>query len=199
MRSLNALGIEPRVDIFDELATAYDEDSRFYHTHEHIDVCLTEFNNHRHLAQNPAELEIALWFHDAIYDTHRNDNEERSAHWVAEYLGSEGAAPEAIARICAAILATKTHATASDDIALLIDIDLGILGAPEPIFEAYDRAIRQEYAWVSRDRYRRERSRILQSFLDRGCIFKTKEIQKDLEGKARANLSRKVRELKGCS
>lgn len=194
-RSLNALGIDPRVDLFDDLAAAYDEDTRHYHTREHIDACLTQFKSYRRLARNPAEIEIALWFHDAAYDTYRDDNEERSARWAKEYLTAEGAAPEAIARIQAAILATKTHAVASGDLALLIDIDLSILGAPEPIFEAYDSAIRQEYAWVSESRYCRERVRVLQSFLDRDYIFQTNAIRSDLEARARTNLLQKIHKL----
>ena len=195
LRSLNALGIDPRVDIFDDLAAAYDADTRYYHTREHIESCLSLFDSYRNFAQNPAEVEIALWFHDAVYDTHRNDSEERSARWAAEYLTSEGIVPEVAKRIQAAILATTTHVASSGDIALLLDLDLSILGAPEPIFEAYDSAIRKEYAWVPRDRYRTERSRILQSFFDRDFIFKTHAIRASLETPARENLSRKLCDL----
>lgn len=72
-RSLAALEIEPHVDIFTALAAAYDEGTRYYHTRAHIDACLSQLDVYRDLARNPAEIEIALWFHDAIYDTHRHD------------------------------------------------------------------------------------------------------------------------------
>jgi len=50
--------------------------------------------------------------------------------------------------------ATKHHTVAEDlDTRLLIDIDLAILGQAAPLFDAYERHIRQEYAWMPHDAF----------------------------------------------
>ena len=65
--------------VFTRLTARYRETHRAYHTLDHVAACLAEFDAVRALAHNAAAVEIAIWFHDAIYDPHRSDNEEQSA------------------------------------------------------------------------------------------------------------------------
>ena len=82
-RLLTALGIVAgESECFDALLAAYSEKHRHYHTIKHIDHCLRELDGAKSLAHDPAEVELALWFHDAIYDPHSSKNEERSADWA---------------------------------------------------------------------------------------------------------------------
>ena len=85
-RLLAALGIGAEDECFEALLTAYSEKHRHYHTTRHIDHCLSELDSASSLARDPAEVEIALWFHDAIYDPHSSKNEERSADWACQLL-----------------------------------------------------------------------------------------------------------------
>ncbi len=195
-QSLRGLGIEPYKDIFDDLAKAYGDDKRHYHTGNHIAELLAQFVNYRDISTRPHEIEVAIWFHDTVYDTHKNDNEEQSARWAEEYLSSEGADPETIDRISNMIRATKSHEPDSTDSALLVDMDLSILGAPIQAFEAYDKAIRREYTWVPEDLYKIERAKVLQSFLNRDVIYRTNAIRDRLEVQAHANLARKIDEMR---
>ena len=64
---------------YERLRNAYTEPQRYYHTQQHIAECLREFDQARHFARQPAAAELALWFHDAVYDPSRGDNEEQSA------------------------------------------------------------------------------------------------------------------------
>lgn len=194
-RSLAGLGITPGEEIFKQLREAYTEAGRYYHTEKHVSECLAHFQTFRHLANRPAEIEVALWFHDAIYDTRRTDNEAKSAEWAQAYLALEGADAEALARIVAMINDTKNHHARHGDTALMVDVDLGILGASRNAFEVYDKAIRMEYEWVPEEQYRNRRVQVLKAFLDRESIYKTSEFRHHYEGQARENLARKIREL----
>src|SRR5262245_35431616 len=111
------------------LKEAYSESWRAYHNLTHIGHCLSEFANAKSLAQSAEAIEAAIWFHDLVYDTHAKDNEERSAEFGREVL-TEGGLPEAFARkVTSLILATKhNHAPTAHDEALMVDIDLSILG-----------------------------------------------------------------------
>ena len=80
------LGIAPHADIYARLAATYREPHRHYHTAAHISACLDELDGARELASFPFEVEAALWFHDAVYDTRASDNEERSAQWAAAFF-----------------------------------------------------------------------------------------------------------------
>lgn len=195
-RALAALGMEPSADIFAQLRAAYTEPGRHYHTDIHIAECLAHFEEMRATAHHRAEIEIALWFHDAIYDTRRDDSEERSAEWAASFLTSNNVDEACIARITGLIMATKTHEARDMDAEIMLDIDLGILGAGEDAFEAYDAAIRLEYHWVPTAQYRAGRARVLSGFLERTAIYKTQEFHSRYEQQARANLARKIKELR---
>ena len=136
---------------------------------------------------------MALWFHDAIYDTSRRDNEERSAQWARKSALSAGLSPERAERIAGLVLATKHDAVPlGSDAGLLVDIDLAILGSETARFEAYEMQIREEYAWVRESVYRQARRQILEGFLNREWIYSTAFFRAEHEARARENLSRSV-------
>ncbi len=194
-KSLAELGVRDAGNIFSQLAAAYGENTRFYHTDKHVSECLKHFLAYRELAENPAEVEVAIWFHDAIYDTTKSDNEKQSADWAMHYLTDASVNPGAVERIVEMIIATKTHQSQTADSALMVDIDLGILGATTDAFEAYDAAIRKEFHWVPTVQYCMGRAQVLSSFLEREAIYQTPAMRDLYEKQARENLSRKIKEL----
>jgi predicted metal-dependent HD superfamily phosphohydrolase len=192
LAGLDAAGAD---HIFPELSRAYADPARQYHTSAHIAECLLLLDRFAHLAGRPEEVELAIWFHDAVYDTERSDNEEASAVRARHLLSLVGVGQAEIDRIAEMIIATRTHESSNADCSLLLDIDLSILGAPPDEFEAYDQAIRREYAWVPEERYALGRTAILNSFLSRPRIYKTAEFFDIYERQARDNLRRKVTQL----
>ncbi len=181
---------------FEQLSPIYTSPDRAYHNLAHIQACLAEFEAVRSLASNPTAMQTAIWFHDVIYDTHAHDNEERSADFAREQLQLAGADEALINTVVELILATKHNQPVSGDAALLVDIDLAILGKPADEFDRYDAAIRQEYAWVSEEAYRAGRSKVLQSFLDRETIYQTEFFRNRYEVQARLNLQQALLRLK---
>lgn len=175
--------------LMQRLVAAYEEPQRRYHTLQHLTDCLSLFSDHRHMAVEPAEVEAALWFHDAIYDVTARDNEARSAAWAVEALSSAGVDAERVERVSRLILATR-HASLPQgrDQQLLVDIDLAILGAARARFEEYEIQIRAEYAWVPESLFHRKRAEVLASFLARQPIYGTPPLRDALERQARENL-----------
>ena len=194
-QSLEQLGASPSQDLFRELETLYSESTRFYHNKTHVAECLSNFQPYRTQAQHPAEVELAIWYHDAIYDTKAPDNEEQSAILAEQALGTLDLDTAVIDRIVEMILATKSHAVTSMDSMLMVDIDLGILGTPPDVFETYDANIRKEYHWVPLEVYGPGRIQVLQSFLERDLIYHCPQIHNLLEAQARRNLTAKIQQL----
>jgi predicted metal-dependent HD superfamily phosphohydrolase len=116
-------------------------------------------------------VELAIWFHDAVYDTGRSDNEEKSAAWAEAVILQAGLSGRIAERVRSLILASRHREEVTDnDAQLLVDVDLSILGRETEVFWGYDGDIRKEYAWVPEDVFWRERVRILRGFLDRTHI-----------------------------
>ena len=175
----------------DALLAAYREPDRHYHTLQHLHECIECLAACGDLAQRPAEVEIALWFHDAVHDVHRDDNERRSADRARAALAAAGVSADVVARIDALVMATR-HATATPTAAdeqLLVDIDLAILGADTARFAEYETQIRREYAHVPAAEFRARRSAVLASFLARDPIYRTARLRDALEARARTNLA----------
>jgi predicted metal-dependent HD superfamily phosphohydrolase len=179
-----------------ELVARYAEPHRAYHTLQHIRECFAELEPASSSAERLPEVQIALWFHDAIYDTSAQDNEEQSARWAHASLVANGASPETAARVHSLVLATKHDGVPEGtDAKLLVDVDLSILGAADSRFAEYERQVREEYSWVSEAAFRQGRARVLASFLERPSIYSTPWFVSRLEERARTNLSRSLREL----
>jgi predicted metal-dependent HD superfamily phosphohydrolase len=198
IRLLGSYDVSPAAayPIFDRLMAAYSESHRHYHNLEHISEMLRVVSRLADLTTGVGVVQLAVWFHDVVYNSRAKDNEERSAaRAVAElnFLPSD-----MLEHIRAMILATRhtTEAPIDADTAVLLDADLAMLGAEERRYDRYASAIRQEYAWVEEAPYREGRSKVLDSFLLRPRIFCTQRMFEVGESAARANLRRELDRLR---
>lgn len=169
------------------LLECYAEPQRAYHTLQHLEECLLILDDAKAtgLIAQPDLIEMALWFHDAVYDPPGSENEELSAKMALEALGDHPATQE-VARL---ILLTKSHRPGDGpDDAWIIDIDLAIFAQPMERVLEYERQIRAEYAWVSQAAYAEKRAEILTGFLKRGHIYLTAWARERFESQARENL-----------
>lgn len=189
------LQIPPEAEVAVLLAR-YREPHRAYHTELHLRECLEWLDRLRALARDPAALELAIWYHDAVYRPRRSDNEQASADLATADLRAAGAIDTLIAEVSALILATTHRATPPPgDTALLADIDLAILGAPAPRYAEYEAQIRAEYRWVPGFVFRSRRAALLREFLARPRLYSTPELFDRLEAQARLNLAHAIHEL----
>jgi predicted metal-dependent HD superfamily phosphohydrolase len=189
-------GSEPPDCVWEELQARYSEPHRAYHTLQHLQECFGWFEQVRALARQPGDIAFALFYHDAIYDTHASDNEAQSAKLAADVLSEYVRGDADAARVSSLIMATKHGAEPSDaDACLLVDIDLSILGAEPARFDEYERQIRAEYAWVPAEQFRARRGQILQQLLARPALYGMAFFRDRLEAKARQNLARSVAAL----
>ncbi|MBD9397279.1 N-methyl-D-aspartate receptor NMDAR2C subunit [Pseudomonas sp. PDM11] len=189
-RTWSGLGLQPDANLFEALMAAYAQPQRHYHGLQHLEECLAHFGQVRDLAEYPEEVEIALWFHDAVYDVRGTSNERQSADWAVRALLSCEASQPTQNRVEQLIMATRHDAAPVDgDERLLIDIDLSILGAEPERFAEYYRQIRAEYSWVPEPVYSMKRKAVLSSFLARPSIYSTPYFRERFEAQARVNLS----------
>ena len=172
------------------------EPQRRYHTLEHLIECLDAFDEVASLATRPAEVELAIWYHDAVHEPGTDSNELKSAYLAERAMSLAGCDREAIGRVRNLILATRHHAhPESTDEALLLDIDLAILGSAPARFDRYDDDIREEYHAIPWSAYVAARRRVLRGFLERPRLYFTGHFRDRLDAPARANLSRVLKRL----
>lgn len=196
-RAWRALAAEPPPQaLLEQLMRRYSEPHRHYHTLQHLAECIARLEPALGLCRHPGEVEIALWFHDAIYDLQGADNEGQSARWAVQALAEARVSPEASERVKHLIEATRHSALpATDDERLLVDIDLAILGAEPARFEEYERQIRQEYAHVPSQLFCEKRREILAQFLARPQLYSTAHLRNSLEARARENIQHSIKIL----
>ena len=182
-----------------KLEAAYAEPHRRYHTREHIEQCLALLDKVPDLMDSERRiLELAIWWHDAVYDPTASDNEARSAEMakadLREFDDLSIHARDEVARL---IRLTAGHEVEEGDRlgGILVSIDLSILGAPAHRYDAYARAVREEYAHVPEELWRKGRAAVLQRFLDAPVIFPDPAFAEWLDAQARDNLSRELASL----
>ena len=185
---------------FDKLRDEYFETHRFYHNIDHIRNCLVDFDSAKHLANTSDLVELAIWYHDVVYDTRAKDNEEKSAQLLYAACLTAKLPEELAKRAAVLVLATKHNLTPGNiDSKLLVDVDLAILGKPTREFDEYEKNIRKEYSWVSEDDFRKGRSGILKIFLQRAennTLYLTDFFKDKYGTQARINLQKSIEALR---
>ena len=176
---------------FERLCAAYAEEHRAYHNLEHIAECLAELDSTPAAAGGDLDaIELAIWYHDAVYDTHASDNEAMSAEWADRDLDRFGIPDSTRVDVTRLILATQhSAAPVQEDEALLVSIDLSTLGKSPEHYAAYAEAIRREYAWVPDSQFADGRAKVLRGFLDRAQIYPDLAFRVRYEAQARRNLA----------
>jgi predicted metal-dependent HD superfamily phosphohydrolase len=200
LRTWRGLGVEESSyvrNLYAEVLARYAEPHRHYHTQQHLKECFQQLPEIARLAEHPSEVDLALWFHDAIYDTHATDNEKRSADWALDVCRNLNVNSESAERISKLIMFTR-HAVEpiGSDAEVLVDIDLSILSAAPERFAEYETQVRAEYSWVPEELFREKRSDILREFLQRPHIYSTPVFRERYETRARANLERSIELLR---
>jgi len=179
--------------ILSTLIARYNEPHRAYHNIRHIEECFGALAPAADLAERLGEVHLALWFHDAIYDPRRKDNEQASADLARDSVVRAGLEQVSASRIHELIIATRHEVPAElADARLLADVDLAILASSAPRFLEYQAQIHQEYSWMPRDEFQRRRTMILKGFLERPAIYQTEWFAERLEKRARENIAREL-------
>lgn len=177
------------------LESCYNQPARFYHNLDHIAFCLRELHAVDPQRQQPA-LELAIWFHDAVYVPGSPTNESDSARLVSDALAPH-LSPGVLAAVQRLIRATTHLEPGTDDEERLIqDIDLAGLAKPLPLFRADSDAIRREYAHVPDAAFLAGRRAFLENLLERPAIYGTARFRDRCEAAARENLLQTVAEFR---
>ncbi|MBT2402688.1 hypothetical protein J7I97_00520 [Streptomyces sp. ISL-87] len=175
----------------DRLLTAWAEPQRRYHTTAHLADVLARIDVLADHADDPAAVELAAWFHDAVYRPDRSENEERSAALAERALPELGVDASRTAEVARLVRLTVTHDPAPGDTngEVLCDADLAVLAGEPDAYAAYVAAVRAEYGFVPDDAFRAGRAAVLRQLLDLPRLFRTPYGTAHWEAPARANLT----------
>lgn len=184
------------------LRTRYAEPHRAYHIQAHVDAMLVGLCDLGDTVRHRDTVELAIWYHDAIYDPARTDNEDRSADLLQAEL--DGLADPGLLHDAGLLVrATADHAIPAslldalrDDAALFLDLDMAVLGADPATFAAYEQGIAAEYVPVhGLAPFRAGRARFLQATLARPRLFLSESFHRRLDAAARHNMQAALAQL----
>lgn len=186
------------------LRRRYAEPHRAYHGQAHVDVLLRGLAEEDGHVWNRAASELAVWYHDAIYDPGSSDNEARSADLLVDEM-HQLACPSVVGAAEVMVRATASHElppglqnALRDDTATFLDLDMAVLGARPADYDAYEAGIAAEYVPVhGLDGFQAGRAAFLRALLNRERLFHTERFHRRLDAAARSNLQRGLRNLAG--
>ncbi|MGN6245709.1 MAG: HD domain-containing protein [Motilibacteraceae bacterium] len=178
------------------LLAAYGDPARGHHDLRHLDDVLRTVDDLAHRAADPDAVRLAAWFHDAVYDVHATDSEERSAELAGRELRRLRVPAARVAEVGRLVLLTRTHDPASDDVdgAVLCDADLAVLAADPARYRDFTEGVRREYAHVPDEQFAAGRSAVLRSLLELPALYRTPEAR-TWEPVARANVEAELARL----
>ncbi|MFH7593521.1 hypothetical protein WDV06_00245 [Streptomyces racemochromogenes] len=184
----------------DRLLAAWAEPQRRYHTTAHLADVLARIDVLAPHAADPTAVELAAWFHDAVYRPDRSENEERSAALAERALPELGIDAARTAEVARLVRLTVTHDPAPGDTngEALCDADLAVLaGRPDDpgAYAAYAAAVRAEYAFVPDEAFRTGRAAVLRQLLGLPRLFRTPYGAAHWEAPARRNLAAELASL----
>lgn len=182
----------------EELLAAYADPSRGHHDVGHLREVLTRLDEMARAGTrfDRVAVQLAAWFHDAVYDGER-DAEERSATWAEEGLAGV-VDPATVTEVVRLVRLTEHHRPATDDVngCALSDADLSILAAPKERYERYVAAVRKEYAHLPDEVFAAGRADVLEDLASKPELFHTAHGVQAWEAPARANLAEELDALR---
>ena len=191
---IDSIGLDRR---FEEVQVRYNESHRRYHRPEHIAHCLQQFDAAHALLDNADAVELAVWYHDVVYDIGVLDNEARSAEFFVRHASGELSA-QMIETVHALIMVTM-HLRAlpvTSDEAYFVDIDLSSFGLPWDKFLLDSVDVRDEFPHVPDPEFYFKQSNFLLALLARENFCFTEFFRERHEHVARDNITSYLRNLK---
>ncbi|MDP3640483.1 MAG: N-methyl-D-aspartate receptor NMDAR2C subunit, partial [Nanoarchaeota archaeon] len=132
-----------------DLQQRYGEPHRQYHNLDHIAHCLNEFDAARRLAEQPDLVQLALWFHDCVYEPGNPENELNSAEVALAFGENIGLGALDRLRVYELIITTQyVIRPGTDDARLIWDVDFSSLGLLWEEFSQNSQNIREEFKHV---------------------------------------------------
>jgi len=168
----------------------YSEQHRFYHTRAHILDCLKQLDDAKEHIPNPNAVELAIWFHDVIYDPAATDNEKQSAVLFSQI--ADKTFPESLIHKVSDLIMATMHIDQPDDEdqAYLLDIDLSSIASNWQRFTKDNSDLRKEEKHLTTKEYNEKKLGFFKMLLERERIFFTDFFHQACEEKARANMEK---------
>ncbi len=184
-----------------DLLAQWREPHRHYHTADHLAAVLAVVDAHRAHAADPDAVRLAAWYHDAVYDPRRVDNEEASAVLAESTLPMLAIPPDRVSEVARLVRQTASHDPSPGDRngELLTDADLAVLASSPETYAAYTAAVRREYAHVSDAQFTTGRAGVLENLLNLPQLFHIPALRQRWEDQARANLTRELQALRSLT
>ena len=176
---------------FELLLSLHNDPARRVHTAQHLLDCFAKLKHWHRETQSFHQVAMAIWFHDALFDPQRHDNEARSARLASERLLASKVAPDTAQGIRELIISTRPgEQLQTCEARLLHDIDRAVLGTSEELYNRYERNLRYENSHVGDFIYRRKRIEQLQALLTKTQLYLTESAQGELQTQAIFNIKR---------
>lgn len=183
--------------LFGEILHFYGESHRHYHNLSHLAQCFQVLDSVMAKLPGILSVELALWYHDIVYDTTRADNEERSALFAEERIEKMGK-PRAFALQVGSLVRATSHRNKphTREAQVLLDVDLSIFAESPERVRQYDEDIRREYSWVPEEHFYPARFKLLQRFREEGLYSTPEFLGGPREELANANLDLLIQTMK---
>lgn len=188
-------------DLFEKLVYYYNQPGRYYHTLDHIRYCLAKLDEVKKLVPNPDVVELAIWFHDAIYEVWADDNEERSADlaifFITKLMRLDILFAIRIGHLIknSAYFRNPPQIHISKDAEFFLDIDLSGFGDTEDVFCRNQINVKREFDWLDPEELIIKQIIMLNFFLKRNPFYLTEYFRDKYEAQARANIKQALTEL----
>jgi predicted metal-dependent HD superfamily phosphohydrolase len=182
--------------VWEALSQHYQEPHRFYHTLAHLAQCLKELDNAKDHIEEFRATEMAIWFHDIIYQYGARDNEALSAEYFRTVAAPTMPA-NFVDRVCEFIVATQHTGAAQDEaVAFVVDIDLSGFGLPWEGYMADSDALRLEAGSIGDEQYYQGKMRFLSELQKWPSLFQSPFFRDRLEERAHSNIVRYTADLR---
>ena len=189
-RCLLDSAIDESAAIHQQLIASYSEPQRFYHTLTHIEHCLSLIEKISSELQSPEALELAIWFHDVVYEPGAKDNEQLSAdQFMAK---TDGVFDDTLRDTVYQHIMATVHDGAEvkhADTKYMLDIDLSSFGRPWAEFIQDSHNLRLELEDWPDDVFYQRQAVFQDKLFGQARFFKSDYFYDNYEAQARQNRS----------